>query len=667
MIKIYSILFVLIFNTALFCSVIINQEGYLPQSEKFVFVTTQTDSFFVQDINSGNIVFRGELSAWTIVDEMTGLTLYKGNFSAFRETGRYFITTSLGERSYEFDISENVYENVYKASLKGFYYWRCGSLLAGANAGIYYHAACHTTDGFYHTSTGLSGFRLVTGGWHDAGDYGKYIVNAGVTVGTMLLAYEIFPDRFSNDDLNIPESNNNIPDILDENKYEMDWFLKMQNIDGGVFCKVTKNDFEGFIMPNNDSGMRNIHVVSSTATGDFAAVLAKASRIYTNFDTSYSNKCITAAELAWSFLEAHTSIVPAGGFKNPSDTHTGEYGDADDRDERLWAASELFLTTGKDKYHNYFKSHYSEAGLFTGAMSWGNVRTLALLTYLLSDNANTDNNIKNTLKDALKSYCDKLVTRKNSSGFHLTLTSNEFNWGCNSDVLNKAIMLIAGYQLTNEINYYNTALDQLNYILGCNAHNISFVTGTGTSSVMHPHHRPSEADKIAAPVPGLLAGGPNKYLSDDVLKARFNSSTPPALCYIDDLGSYASNEVAINWNSPLVFVAGYFNAEGKPTEIGKLEEMIPTKIQLKQNYPNPFNGSTIIRFYLPNEERITINIFDSLGNIVQTRDLGLCSRGNNFYSWNSKDKYGNQLSTGIYFYQISGELHAISKKMMLLK
>ncbi len=667
MIKIQRLFLLLAFNITAYCTVFINQEGYLTSSEKFVFTTSGADSFYICDAATGRIKFRGTLTSWTVSDEMTGLTLSKGNFTSFRETGRYFISTKDGERSFEFSISDSVYENVYKTSLKGFYYWRCGSMLLGAHAGVYYHTACHTTDGFYHTSTGLSGFRSVSGGWHDAGDYGKYIVNAGVTVSTMLLAYELFPDRFYNDDLNIPESGNSIPDLLDENKYEIDWFLKMQNTDGGVFFKVTKNNFESFIMPNYDSGMRNIYTISSTATGDFASVLAKASRIYSAFDTSFSIKCMAAAELAWSYLEAHTSIVPAGGFKNPSDTFTGGYGDSDDRDERLWAACELFLSTGKDKYHDYFKSHYNEAGIFTGAMGWGNVRSLALLTYLLSDNPNTDSSIKNTLKAALKTYCDKLVTRRNASGFHLTLSSSEFNWGCNSDVLNKAILLIAEYQLTADMNYYNTALDQLNYILGCNAHNISFVTGTGTSSVMHPHHRPSEADKITAPVPGLLAGGPDKYLSDDVLKARFNSSTPPALCYVDVMESYASNEVAINWNSPLVFVTGFFKGVSKPSGLGTLEQIIPSQIELEQNFPNPFNGSTVIRFHLPAEEDITINIFDSLGNLVHTKDLDLCRSGENYYTWNTNDNTGNQPATGIYFYQVIGRTYTASKKMILLK
>ena len=147
-------------------------------------------------------------------------------------------------------------------------------------AGVYYHSSCHPGDGFYHSSTGQSGFKLSTGGWHDAGDYGKYIVNAGITLGTSLLAYESFPSKFNQDDLNIPESGNSIPDLLDEVRYELEWYLKMQNSNGGVYFKLTKQQFESFIMPNNDSGMRYIYQLSSNATGDFVAVMARASRIF---------------------------------------------------------------------------------------------------------------------------------------------------------------------------------------------------------------------------------------------------------------------------------------------------------------------------------------------------------------------------------------------------
>ena len=177
-----------------------------------------------------------------------------------------------------FQFLRLLYDDVYKKSLKGYYFQRCGTALLQPHAGVYYHAACHPGDGFYHSSTGQSGFRLTTGGWHDAGDYGKYVVNSGITVGTLLLAYERFPEKFNQDNLNIPESGNGVPDLLDEVRYELEWLLKMQNENGGVYFKITKEQFESFIMPQNDSGIRYIHVLSSTATGNFAAMMARAAR-----------------------------------------------------------------------------------------------------------------------------------------------------------------------------------------------------------------------------------------------------------------------------------------------------------------------------------------------------------------------------------------------------
>ncbi len=249
--------------------VFINQAGYLPTLPKIFYTSGISDSFYVIESSTGAIKFRDELYFSVANDAATGLTLYAGDFSTLQTTGNFFIRISNGDSSHTFSISSNVYDDVYKKSLKGYYFQRCGTSLLQPHAGVYYHSACHPGDGFYHSSTGQSGFRLSTGGWHDAGDYGKYVVNSGITVGTLLLAYESFPEKFNQDNLNIPESGNGVPDILDEVRYELEWLLKIQNENGGVYFKITKEQFESFIMPQNDSGIRYIHVLSSTATGNF--------------------------------------------------------------------------------------------------------------------------------------------------------------------------------------------------------------------------------------------------------------------------------------------------------------------------------------------------------------------------------------------------------------
>lgn len=651
--------------------VFINQAGYLPALSKIFYTSVSADSFYIIQTSTGDIKYRDELYFSIINDPATGLTLYSGDFSAFENIGNYFIRLSNGDSSHTFSISSTVYDDVFKKSLKGYYFQRCGIALLQPNAGVYYHSPCHPGDGFYHSSTGQPGFRYTTGGWHDAGDYGKYVVNSGITVGTLLLSYESFPEKFDHDNLNIPESGNGVPDLLDEVRYELEWLLKMQNENGGIYFKITKEQFESFIMPQNDSGIRYIHVLSSTATGNFAAMMARAARLYHAIDTTFSNKCLNAATLAWSFLIANPAIVPTGGFKNPTGTVTGEYGDTNDSDERLWAAAELYETTGLSDYHNYFIANYTLGGIISGAMSWNKVKNLALLTYLNTAQSGASQTAKDQIKISLVNFANTLLGGASTNGFGVTINPGEYYWGCNSDVLNKALLLIYAYEQTNNVGYYQIALMQLNYILGTNAHNISFVTGIGDFSVMNPHHRPSVADGVVNPVPGLLAGGPDQYLNDPVLQSHFNSPTPPALCYIDDVGSYASNEIAINWNAPLVFVSGYFNAEGLTSIDDQGFSSIPDKFELNQNYPNPFNPDTRISWQSPIGGWQTLKIYDSLGKEVAilVDEYKPAGTYNVQFTMNNlpAGRQGVQLSSGIYFYQLRAGDWMQTKKMMVLK
>lgn len=646
--------------------VFINQQGYLPGAAKFVFVAQPAESFEVVDFLSNQIIANGKLQLWRANDPATGLTIYKGEFSQLTATGQYFIDIPGVGKSFKFLISDSVYLAVYQKSLKGFYLQRCGVELTTDHSGVYSHPRCHSTDGVFHSTSGLSGFHDTIGGWHDAGDYGKYTVNAGVAVGTLLMAYELFPRRFNQDNLNIPESGNGVPDILDEARYELEWLLKMQDQNGGVYHKLTREQFSGFIMPQRDTAVRYIYQISSTATADFAAITARASRNYQPFDSLFSQQCLAAAENAWQYLEKHPHIVPVGGFQNPPGTNTGEYGDGQDSDERLWAAAELFLSTGIEKYHNYFKSNYNSQSLINAPMGWQDVKTMALLAYITGKRADLNPTIHSQIQSSLITYCQTLVNKKNQSGFQVLLEPGEYFWGCNSHTLNKAILMIIAYEKTKNQDFFSIALDQLHYILGVNAHGLSFITGIGDKSVRNPHHRPSGADNVADPVPGLLAGGPNQNLQDPVLQAHFNSSTPPALCYIDHIDSYASNEIAINWNAPLVFVAGYFADLSSSTNVKPSDATLPQKIQLMQNYPNPFAQTTTIAFHSEIPQNVQLNIYDLLGRIVIRATLPASQKSTNRFEWDGKDHSGKMVSAGLYFYQIECAEQSETKKLIYL-
>lgn len=653
---------VLFFCIKINSQVFVNQTGYKTDLTKFFYTNITATNFEVVDKETGNTFYNGNLQLVSSNDPATGMAVRKGDFTSLNRNGNYFIRLNTHDTSYHFPINQNVFDELYYKSLKAFYFQRCGMQLLFTHAGQYQRNICHTGDAFFHSSTGQNGFKFSRGGWHDAGDYGKYIVNAGISAATLLMAYEYFPSYFSHDYLNIPESGNGIPDILDEVKYEVQWFLTMQDSSGAVYFKVTKEQFEPFVMPSQDSGMRYIYQKSSTATADFIAVLARFYRVYKNYDTTFANICLSAAINGWNWLSNQITIVPPGGFHNPPGTFTGEYGDNNDSDERLWAAAELFESTGDQSFKEYYEFNYNTSGLFNSTMNWQNVRSLAHITYLYSNQLSSDAVIKAQLSASLDSYCNSLLTRLNANGFGITLNPGEYNWGSNSQVLNNAVLLILGFNKSNNINFLNAAIQQLNYVLGSNAHNLSFITGIGKKYPLHPHHRPSEADGITEPIPGLIVGGPNQYLNDPVLQQHFNQNTPPALCYIDDVGSYASNEIAINWNAPLVFVSGYFN-NLTTTAVEEDQEISPQGFYLEQNFPNPFNSSTRINWYSPQSGWQRIKLFDSVGRELQTIAEGYYNAG--FHS--ELFSINRLLPTGVYYYQLNLGSTIISKKMLYLK
>jgi endoglucanase len=256
---------------------------------------------------------------------------------------------------------------------------------------------------------------------------------------------------------------------------------------------------------------------------------------------------------------------------------------------------------------------------------------------------------------------------RDESGFHVLLFPGEYFWGSNSHILNKAVLLILSYIETNNESYLEVALDQLHYILGVNAHNMSFVTGVGKKMPLHPHHRPSSSDGIEEPIPGLLVGGANQYLQDPTLQAHFDTSTPPGLCYIDNEGSWSSNEIAINWNAPLVFVSAYFNGYGCQNSVNSPHILLPDEIKIFQNYPNPFNKQTIIEFSLPYKQTVKFKVFDINGKRVFEEKINGEVSGNNVIRWDGRNNNGQVLCSGIYLYCVEGEQISNIKKMVFLK
>lgn len=520
----------------------INQLGYKPDSRKLATITDETATKYdVIDVSSGKSVASGSIGDRKY-DSGCDERYASVDFSDVKTAGTYKIVLDTGAESFGFPIGDDVYSAVYKDAVLMLYNQRCGVTLDSAIAGEFAHDACHTGQAIvYGTDTALD----VSGGWHDAGDYGRYVVPGAKTVQDLMLTYEDSVRAAKDDAIGIPESGNGVPDILDEARYELDFLLKMQDQNsGGVYHKVTGEVFPETVLAVEETAQLIISPISNTATGDFAAVMAKASVIYKDYDAEFAAKCLEASKKAWKYLEGH---VDDGTFVNPGNVVTGEYSDAKDEDEYLWAASELYIATGDETYNSYVKEAIKDPNIKYG-LGWASVGYYAIYDYCM--NVSNCDEEKKILKDA----ADALVDNYNGSAFGST-TDGKYVWGSNMVVADNGMLLIMAAKVLGDDSYMVYAQDQLNYLLGRNAVSYCYVTGYGSLSPEHPHHRPSEV--IGKAVPGMLVGGANQNLEDPYAKAVLQGKAPEK-CYVDNAQSFSCNEVTIYWNSPLIYLLANF-------------------------------------------------------------------------------------------------------------
>jgi len=533
----------------------LNQVGYYPASVKeFILADMPGTDFDLVDTDE-KVVFSGILAdqgSW----QTSGEKVMIGDFSSLKTPGSYHIVVDGKIRSHSFEIKDNIYEPALHAAIKSYYFQRASMAIEETYGGIYKRAAGHPDDAcIYHPSSGKSEGTLNSpGGWYDAGDYGKYIVNASLTVGEMLLLLEQFPDAVSDGALNIPESGNGISDLWDELKYELDWILTMQDEDGGVYFKLTALGFGGFIMPEAYDLDRYIIGKTTTATLDFSAVLAQASRLYKNIDPDWSAKALAASQKAWKWAQKNNDIT----FKNPEDVSTGQYGDSEFSDDFFWAASELFLATKETSYKDAMAT-YQQEYQHQLADSWMHfVRNVGFHSLLENKDA-LDAELAASLSKGHIKLADEILQKIKAHPYHIALDS--FVWGSNSDIMNQALILCMAHRISGEEKYLQGAEQITDYIFGKNATGYSFMTGFGSKKVMFPHHRPSGADGIEDPVPGFILGGPN-HDRQDAHEVEYRSEFP-AKAFEDVEPSFASNEVCINWNAPAVYVLGYLEQARK--------------------------------------------------------------------------------------------------------
>lgn len=579
----------------------VNQLGFLPQSEKLAVIPAGAASTFaVVDTGSGKTAYRGTLGA-PAMWEPSLETVRVADFSALTTPGRYRIEVSGTAPSAPFAIGPDVYRTVGAAALKAYYFNRAGMHLLEKHAGAYARAAGHPDDKVLVHASAASSTRpegsIISSpkGWYDAGDYNKYIANSGISTYTLLAAYEHFPAHFAKLNLNIPESGNTLPDILDEALWNLEWMLTMQDpADGGVYHKLTNKRFDAMVMPAD--AMREPRYVvrkSTAATLDFAATMAAASRVLKPWDKQLpgmSARMLAAAQAAWKWAEAN----PKQHFTNPADVVTGEYGDPKVADERAWAAAELYISTGKDSYYLAMKPEAVSATV----PEWNDVRGLAWMSLAQHRAGLTPLADQKLIAGRIDALAARLAREWKSSAYRIAMQEPDFVWGSNAVVLNQAMMLLQAYRMNGNGDYLNAAQSAFDYVLGRNATGYSFVTGFGARPSRHPHHRPSQADRLADPVPGFLTGGPQAGQQDkDECPVPYPTHLA-ATSYLDHVCSFASNEVAINWNAPLVYVSAALQELSRGAMKGQKFDLAAIARQEKTLQFDAFNHETALQIGL---------------------------------------------------------------------
>lgn len=547
----------------------LNQLGFYPSAPKEAVVISNAVGlhFYVKSAVSRETVFSGKLSL-PIANPLSGETNSIADFSTFRKTGKYYLEIPGAGASYTFEIQNDIHHTAAVGALKGFYYQRTFVDLPEIYAGKWSRKAGHPDTQVYIHGSAATALRpqgsVIASplGWYDAGDYNKYIVNSGITVATMLSLYEDFPDASKKFNTNIPESGNAIPDLLDETLFNIRWMLTMQDPnDGGVYHKLTNANFDPLDMtPAKATQKRYVVQKSITASLDFAAVMAQSSRVFKHFEKELphlADSCLVAAEKAWQWAKQNPDAYYKQDEMNTRfkpTIKTGEYGDGNASDEWIWAALELWATTKKSSYQEAVNCFPDDA---LPVPSWSSVRTLGYYTLIRLQQqlppAVWQQEI-GALKKNMLGEADKMVTGASTHPFHTVMgvSDKDYVWGSNAVAANQGIFLIQAYKLSKNNKYLKAALSNLDYLLGRNATGYCFLTGFGQKQVLRPHHRPSVSDGIVEPVPGLLSGGPNPGQQDN---CPGYTTQIPDRSFMDDSCSYSTNEIAINWNAPMVYLA----------------------------------------------------------------------------------------------------------------
>ena len=647
-----------------------DNQGDILHGASTINLSQSTYKFDVCDAKSGAVVYSGT-SGSKITDKDSGDTVCKLDFSDFQDEGTYYI--KVGEwRSFPFEINDSIYSNKYGKdndmltnAMNYFYQNRSGIdieekyITSGVKSELA-HKGGHNPDtatvqkvwkneyASKDEATGTYGSSKLTatGGWYDAGDHGKYVVNGGISVWTLQNMYEraIQTDegvkKFADGSgtVVIPESGNDIPDVLDEAAYELDWMSEMVvkadeptwgKYAGLVYHKLHDHKWTGLatVPYGYEEEWGTVRIVKPptfAATLNYAACAAQAARLWEPYDEAKSAKYLKAAKDAYAAYEKYWYEAESDEETNEKSLYAplyqakggGPYGDNEVRDDAYWAACEIFVSakemgdSSADDFYTKLSAYkinedskaFRVTTRITGGenkdgslttFNWGNTASAGSMTLALHKDLLSASEAKE-LEDSIIAAADTYIETENEQGYGLPylydgpgykdpnnlsdkITIYGYEWGSNSMVINNAMVMAYAYDLKKDPKYMSGVTTAMDYLLGTNPLSFSFITGYGLYHEKNPHHRywSKELDKTLPMAPdGVLSGGPNAGLQDPYVRALGfvpgKKENPSQRCFVDSIEAWSTNEVTINWNSPLAWIVSFLQDEapnvGEPKE-----------------------------------------------------------------------------------------------------
>ncbi len=495
-------------------------------------------------------------------------TLYTADFGGLHTPGRFRLVHG-SDTSAAFWIEPDVYNKVLEKVLFFFGANRCG------NTQSWLHAACHLLDG---SALGPAYAGRLAGGWHDCGDHVKNAPTISYATMVLSLAYAIWPERApdlygSSYAVKTPDG---IPDILGEAKVGVDYIYNLYSVskDRGLldtadmFHSVGDLGDHSFwdVPEKQDAAPKNlggpdrsvVQDIGSDLSGSFAASLALFSHAWKSHDSAYASKLLVAAadiydHIVMKKLGKSSAVLPVSAPQSIT------------YDDEAMAALALWFATGDSKYkydllddpkigynpnanlNGVFPAGHLGHGAFNPGgwtTDYANIQVFVVygLAKLILPNPviASSYGISNTTRDSLLAISKACLARAinvgsngaNSASFpgmHVSepyhLLFNGMSWGFNSYNLGMVDELFMYYDLTQQNTYRQIGIDNLNYLLGVNPYDISFINGCGDRNLQHPHHRASNPEGYNQggtpypyrPLTGAVMGGvaPGNALNDN--------------------------------------------------------------------------------------------------------------------------------------------------------